>query len=138
MHISKKLLASRANHTPTYSFEFFPPKTAQGVQNLYDRMDRMHGFGPTFIDVTWGAGGRFSQLTCEIVRVAQTTYGLETCMHLTCTDMERSKIDEALKTSAAEATKAAAVAAKATQEAGGVSKRSQKKAAKAEAAAKKK
>lgn len=97
MHISKKLEASRATHTPTYSFEFFPPKTAQGVQNLYDRMDRMHGFGPTFIDVTWGAGGRFSQLTCEIVRVAQTTYGLETCMHLTCTDMERSKIDEALK-----------------------------------------
>jgi methylenetetrahydrofolate reductase (NADPH) len=60
-------------------------------------MDRMHGFGPSFIDVTWGAGGRLSHLTCEMVKVAQSAYGLETCMHLTCTDMERSKIDDALQ-----------------------------------------
>nr|OQO19365.1 hypothetical protein B0A51_14310 [Rachicladosporium sp. CCFEE 5018]OQO21063.1 hypothetical protein B0A51_11470 [Rachicladosporium sp. CCFEE 5018] len=97
MHITKKLAASHAKGEPTYSFEFFPPKTSQGVQNLYDRMDRMHGFGPAFIDITWGAGGRHSQLTCEMVKVAQSVYGLETCMHLTCTDMETSKIDEALK-----------------------------------------
>ena len=97
MHISPKLRQSAEEKRPTFSFEFFPPKTAQGVQNLYDRMDRMHGFGPTFIDVTWGAGGRLSHLTCEMVKVAQSVYGLETCMHLTCTDMPKSKIDEALK-----------------------------------------
>lgn len=97
MHITKKLAAAQAENRPTYSFEFFPPKTAQGVQNLYDRMDRMHAYGPAFIDVTWGAGGRHSHLTCEMVKVAQTAYGLETCMHLTCTDMERSKIDDALR-----------------------------------------
>lgn len=60
-------------------------------------MDRMHDLGPAFIDVTWGAGGTSSKLTCEMVRVAQSIYGLETCMHLTCTDMEREKIDYALK-----------------------------------------
>ena len=60
-------------------------------------MDRMHALGPSFVDVTWGAGGRSSQLTCEMVNVAQSVYGLETCMHLTCTDMETSKVDEALK-----------------------------------------
>ena len=38
-----------------------------------------------------------SSLTCEMVKVAQSTYGLETCMHLTCTDMERSKVDDALR-----------------------------------------
>lgn len=38
-----------------------------------------------------------SDLTCEMVHVAQSAYGLETCMHLTCTDMEKSKIDDALK-----------------------------------------
>ena len=97
MHITKKLAAAHAEGRPTYSFEYFPPKTAQGVQNLYDRMDRMHSFGPAFIDITWGAGGRLSHLTCEMVKVAQSAYGLETCMHLTCTDMERSKIDEALR-----------------------------------------
>ena len=60
-------------------------------------MDRMHGLGPAFIDVTWGAGGRLSDLTCEMVKVAQSVYGLETCMHLTCTDMEKSKVDWALQ-----------------------------------------
>lgn len=97
MHITKKLAAAHAEGRPTYSFEYFPPKTAQGVQNLYDRMDRMHGFGPAFIDITWGAGGTLSNLTCEMVKVAQATFGLETCMHLTCTDMERSKVDDALR-----------------------------------------
>ncbi|KAI4163329.1 MAG: hypothetical protein LQ342_003064 [Letrouitia transgressa] len=59
-------------------------------------MDRMHDLGPSFIDVTWGAGGSLSHLTCEMVNVAQTVYGLETCMHLTCTDMELHKVDNAL------------------------------------------
>ena len=97
MHIKDKLAEAHKTGKPVFSFEFFPPKTAQGVQNLYDRMDRMHDLGPAFVDVTWGAGGSRSQLTCEMVNVAQTTYGLETCMHLTCTDMEVSKVDDALK-----------------------------------------
>lgn len=97
MHITKKLASAHSKGNATYSFEYFPPKTAQGVQNLYDRMDMMHGFGPAFIDITWGAGGRHSSLTCEMVKVAQSAYGLETCMHLTCTDMELSKVDDALK-----------------------------------------
>ncbi|EME79718.1 uncharacterized protein MYCFIDRAFT_81197 [Pseudocercospora fijiensis CIRAD86] len=97
MHISEKLAAAHAKGQHTCSFEYFPPKTAQGVQNLYDRMDMMHALGPAFIDITWGAGGRHSSLTCEMVKVAQSAYGLETCMHLTCTDMERSKIDNALQ-----------------------------------------
>src|ERR1700759_183688 len=60
-------------------------------------MDKMHGLGPAFVDVTWGAGGRMSKLTSEMVNVSQTSLGLETCMHLTCTDMPKSKIDEALE-----------------------------------------
>lgn len=97
MHIKDMLVQGEKVGKPTFSFEFFPPKTAQGVQNLYDRMDRMHGLGPSFIDITWGAGGRLAQLTCEMVAVAQSIYGLETCMHLTCTDMGKEKVDEALK-----------------------------------------
>ena len=97
MHITSKLAAAHEDARNTYSFEFFPPKTAQGVQNLYDRMDRMHDLGPTFIDITWGAGGQHSRLTCEMVNAAQSHYGLETCMHLTCTDMGKEKVDEALR-----------------------------------------
>lgn len=82
---------------PSFSFEYFPPKTAQGVQNLYDRMERMYHFGPKFIDITWGAGGRIAELTCEMVVQAQTYFGLETCMHLTCTDMGLEKVNDALQ-----------------------------------------
>ncbi|KAF7163157.1 hypothetical protein CNMCM5623_008227 [Aspergillus felis] len=96
MHVQDMLADNEAAGRVGISFEFFPPKTAQGVQNLYDRMDRMHSLGPSFIDITWGAGGRLSDLTCEMVNVAQSVYGLETCMHLTCTDMPLEKVNAAL------------------------------------------
>jgi methylenetetrahydrofolate reductase (NADPH) len=60
-------------------------------------MERMYRLGPEFIDVTWGAGGSTSELTLDICGTAQTVYGLETCMHLTCTCMPREKVDNALK-----------------------------------------
>lgn len=104
MRISQKLLkaheADEAHHRedkPTFSFEFFVPKTSQGVQNLYDRMDRMYNLNPQFVDVTWNAGGRLSNLTTDIVSTAQSVLGLETCMHLTCTNMPVELIDKALK-----------------------------------------
>ncbi|KAL2912972.1 methylenetetrahydrofolate reductase (NAD(P)H) met13 [Polyrhizophydium stewartii] len=71
--------------------------TDVGVVNLFDRMERMYMLGPEFIDVTWGAGGTTSDLTLEICTTAQSVYGLETCMHLTCTNMPREKIDIALE-----------------------------------------
>lgn len=97
MHISQKLNAAIESGKPMFSFEYFVPKTAQGLQNLYDRIDRMHNMGPAFIDITWNAGGRLSNLTCEMVNMTQSVYGLETCMHLTCTGMPKSKVDDALK-----------------------------------------
>ncbi|KAI5926169.1 methylenetetrahydrofolate reductase 1 [Camillea tinctor] len=97
MHIREMLADAERTGQPSFSFEYFPPKTAQGVQNLYDRMERMYDFGPKFIDITWGAGGRIAELTCDMVLQAQTFFGLETCMHLTCTDMGEEKVSDALK-----------------------------------------
>ncbi|KAK0715700.1 methylenetetrahydrofolate reductase-domain-containing protein [Lasiosphaeris hirsuta] len=97
MHIREMLAEADRTGNPSFSFEYFPPKTAQGVQNLYDRMERMNHFGPKFIDITWGAGGRIAELTCEMVVQAQTYLGLETCMHLTCTDMGEEKVNDALR-----------------------------------------
>jgi methylenetetrahydrofolate reductase (NADPH) len=57
----------------------------------------MKRFGPEFIDVTWGAGGTSADLTTEIVSNAQAVYGIETMMHLTCTNMPKEKVDFALK-----------------------------------------
>jgi methylenetetrahydrofolate reductase (NADPH) len=49
-----------------YSFEYFPPKTGAGVENLFERIDRMSLLNPLWIDVTWGAGGTTTDLTLEI------------------------------------------------------------------------
>jgi methylenetetrahydrofolate reductase (NADPH) len=97
MHIREMLAEAERTGDPSFSFEYFPPKTAQGVQNLYERIERMYNFGPKFIDITWGAGGRIAELTCEMVVQAQTYFGLETCMHLTCTDMGEEKVNDALR-----------------------------------------
>ena len=97
MHIKEMLEETERTKAPSFSFEYFPPKTAQGVQNLYDRMERMYDFGPKFIDITWGAGGTMADLTTEMVVQAQTYFGLETCMHLTCTDMDIEKVNDALQ-----------------------------------------
>lgn len=97
MKIIDKINKAKEEGRPTWSFEYFPPKTAQGIANLYDRIERMYSLGPEFIDVTWGAGGSTSELTTEICATAQSVYGLETCMHLTCTNMHKDMIDKALK-----------------------------------------
>lgn len=56
----------------------------------------MYELGPSFIDVTWNAGGSSSNLTTEIVSTAQSILGLETCMHLTCTGMPKEMVEKAL------------------------------------------
>nr|CCA15339.1 methylenetetrahydrofolate reductase putative [Albugo laibachii Nc14] len=69
-----------------FSFEFFPPKTAAGVQNLYKRIDRLGQLGPLFCDVTWGAGGSNHGSTIEISSNAQKM-GMDILMHLTCVNL---------------------------------------------------
>jgi methylenetetrahydrofolate reductase (NADPH) len=81
---------------PFFSFEYFPPKTPEGVANLSQRLFRMATLKPLFVDVTWGAGGSTAQLTLEISARAQRDCGLETMMHLTCTNMAVADIRAAL------------------------------------------
>jgi methylenetetrahydrofolate reductase (NADPH) len=97
MKIIEKIHLAEKENRPCWSFEYTPPKTDIGVINLYDRMERMALLGPEFIDITWNAGGITSDLTIELVTASQQVYGLETCMHLTCTNMPREKIDIALE-----------------------------------------
>ncbi|KAI0924497.1 hypothetical protein AcW2_005371 [Taiwanofungus camphoratus] len=97
MKISKKIQRAENEDRIWWSFEYFPPRTAQGLQNLLDRIERMRGLGPEFIDITWNAGGRTSDLTSELVKTCQKLIGIETCMHLTCTNMPKEKVDIALR-----------------------------------------
>jgi len=83
----------------TFSFEYYPPRTPEGVKNLYARIERMKAMNPLFVDFTWGAGGSTADLTLELTSTAQNKMGCNTNMHLTCTNMEASKVDEALQAS---------------------------------------
>lgn len=98
MHISDKLAQARRDNQRnlTFSFEYFPPKTAQGLRNLCGRIEHMKELGPLFVDVTWGAGGSTTDRTTDLIDHVQKT-GLEGCMHMTCTSMRREKIDLALE-----------------------------------------
>ena len=71
----------------------------QGMINLQDRIERMCYLGPEFIDITWGAGGSRPAATLEVVSTAQKVYGVETCMHLICTNNPTDNIDKALNVS---------------------------------------
>ncbi|KAF8532451.1 methylenetetrahydrofolate reductase-domain-containing protein [Gautieria morchelliformis] len=97
MRITKKIEQAQKDDKIWWSFEYFPPRTAQGLQNLLDRIERMRALGPEFIDITWNAGGRTSDLTSELVKTCQGLIGIETCMHLTCTNMPKQKVDIALR-----------------------------------------
>lgn len=95
--ITDKIAALPSDATYT-SLEFFPPKTQQGFANLNARLSRMaHSLRPLFVNVTWGAGGSTSAKSLALAEVTQRELGLTTCLHLTCTNMSRKLIDEALE-----------------------------------------
>jgi methylenetetrahydrofolate reductase (NADPH) len=73
-----------AQRRPTFSFEFFPPKTAETSQALYETISELEAFKPDFVSVTYGAGGTTRELTHDlVVRIKQTT-SLDPIPHLTC------------------------------------------------------
>jgi methylenetetrahydrofolate reductase (NADPH) len=71
---------------PSFSFEFFPPKTADGEANLAEALQALAGLDPTFVSVTYGAGGSAEQRskTIDIVSRIKADHGLEAMAHFTC------------------------------------------------------
>jgi methylenetetrahydrofolate reductase (NADPH) len=71
---------------PSFSFEFFPPKTPEGERNLGAALAELSTLQPTFVSVTYGAGGSVAQkhATVEIVSHVKERYGLEAMAHFTC------------------------------------------------------
>src|SRR3954465_494056 len=69
---------------PTFSFEFFPPKSEAGEANLAAALTELHALAPAFVSVTYGAGGSTRDRTVEIVSDLKRRYGLEAMAHLTC------------------------------------------------------
>ena len=83
---------------PVFSFEFFPPKTEQGEENLYNALEELRRLEPAFVSVTYGAGGSTQSKTIEIVHRIHEQYGLEAMAHFTCVgatvDELRAVLDE--------------------------------------------
>ena len=69
---------------PVFSFEFFPPKTEAGERNLYAALSELRTLEPSFVSVTYGAGGSTRSKTIEIVKRIRDEYGLEAMAHFTC------------------------------------------------------
>lgn len=79
-----------------YSYEYFPPKTASGEENLVDRIIRMAQTNPLWVDVTWGAGGSTIDTTIDLCGYITNCLGVDVLMHLTCTGLTRERVIESL------------------------------------------
>jgi methylenetetrahydrofolate reductase (NADPH) len=86
---------------PLFSFEFFPPKTEVGEQNLYQTIERLRALQPTFVSVTYGAGGSTRDKTVDLVRRIKHDIGIEAMAHLTCVGADRDEIQAVLRRLAA-------------------------------------
>jgi methylenetetrahydrofolate reductase (NADPH) len=79
------------NNTPVISFEFFPPKTAEGMAKLHAAREQLAQLSPKFFSVTFGAGGSTRDRTLETVLEIKA-HGIEAAPHLSCISSTRDEI----------------------------------------------
>lgn len=92
MHITDIL----RKDSPTFSFEFFPPKTPKEAETLYQTIRELEAYMPHFVSVTYGAGGSTRDLTHDLVERIKTTTKLNPIPHLTCVCHTEAEIDAIL------------------------------------------
>lgn len=93
MHISDILAARR----PSFSFEFFPPRTKEAWDELYQTIVELGAYQPSFVSVTYGAGGTTREATHDlVVRIKEST-GIPPIPHLTCVGHSEEEIDAILQ-----------------------------------------
>ncbi|HMV77176.1 MAG TPA: methylenetetrahydrofolate reductase [NAD(P)H] [Leptospiraceae bacterium] len=75
-----------------YSFEFFPPKTDEGLKKLMNTVQDMKILNPGFISVTYGAGGSTKERTMDICQDIQSNFSIVSACHFTCVGADKSEI----------------------------------------------
>lgn len=81
---------------PVVSFEVFPPKTDQAMDNLRRVLPELIDLGPTFMTVTYGALGSTRERTLEIATMIRRDFGWESACHLTCVGSSQADLDRIL------------------------------------------
>ncbi|MFY0635896.1 MAG: methylenetetrahydrofolate reductase [NAD(P)H] [Vannielia sp.] len=76
---------------PSVSFEFFPPQSLEASFRLWDTVNVLAPLNPSFVSVTYGAGGTTRELTREAVATLHKSSGLNVAAHLTCVDATRDE-----------------------------------------------
>ncbi|MGD7652716.1 MAG: methylenetetrahydrofolate reductase [NAD(P)H] [Verrucomicrobiales bacterium] len=88
MHIHDILASSK----PSLSFEFFPPRSERASEELYQTIRELESLAPSFVSVTYGAGGTTRELTHDlVVRIKQST-SIPPVPHLTCVGHTESEV----------------------------------------------
>ena len=94
MRISQMLMAG----SPTVSFEFFPPQDDAGFARLFQTIEALRPLDPSYVSVTYGAGGSTRRKTVDLVRRIKHEIGLESMAHLTCVGASGTEIANVLDT----------------------------------------
>jgi methylenetetrahydrofolate reductase (NADPH) len=82
---------------PKVSFEFFPPKSPEMEQKLWDSVRRLEPLNPSYVSVTYGAGGSTRERTHDIVRKMAAETSLKPAGHITCVAATKPEIDQVLQ-----------------------------------------
>jgi methylenetetrahydrofolate reductase (NADPH) len=96
-----KIRDKLAREPRTFSFEFSPPRTPDAVARLLETAERLRALNPTFVSVTYGAGGSTRRNTIDVVVDLQTELGLTAAAHLTCVGHSRFELRDILRELAA-------------------------------------
>ncbi len=92
MKISEMLRFAAERGEPTFSFEFFPPKTAAGEDSLFASLRALRPLAPSFVSVTYGAGGSTQNRTLELVSRIERDTEIDAAAHLTCVGASREEL----------------------------------------------
>jgi methylenetetrahydrofolate reductase (NADPH) len=85
-----------AQYRTTFSFEFFPPKTEEAAEQLFQNIEKLELLNPAFVSVTYGAGGSTRQRTHDLVVRLQKETRCDPVPHLTCISHSEQEIEEIL------------------------------------------
>ncbi|MBM4005999.1 MAG: methylenetetrahydrofolate reductase [NAD(P)H] [Planctomycetes bacterium] len=97
MHIADIL----SHGVKTASFEFFPPQKDAGWESLFDSIRELEQLAPSFVSVTYGAGGSTRQRTNELVLRLRSQTSLDPVPHVTCVGHTKAEVQEILERYAA-------------------------------------